>query len=153
MAARRSKSRKQSAGNEPFQSPHDEFALYLDENLCNSKAILGVLSRLNVHFEQHLTHFSRGTLDEDWLPTVGSHGWALLTTDKRIRYNLLEKRALEQHAVREFVFASGNLSGEDMAVALVLALPKMRRLCAKIKPPFVAGITRTGEVHLRWPKP
>jgi len=91
-------------------------------------------------------------LDETWLPIVGSNGWVLLTTDKRIRYNLLEKRALEQHAVREFVFASGNLSGEDMAAALALALPKMRRLSARTKPPFVAGISRTGEVHLRWPK-
>jgi hypothetical protein len=39
-----------------------------------------------------------------------------------------------------------------MAAALELALPKMRRLCRKQKPPFVASITRTGEVHIRWPK-
>lgn len=83
---------------------------------------------------------------------MGSKGWVLLTTDKRIRYNFLEKRALEEHAVREFVFASGNLSGQDMAAALELVLPKMHRLSRKIKPPFVAAITRTGEVHLRWPK-
>lgn len=83
---------------------------------------------------------------------VGSKGWALLTADKRIRYNFLEKRALEQHAVREFVFASGNMSGEDMGTALELALPKMRRLTRKLEPPFVAAITRNGEVHLRWPK-
>lgn len=76
----------------------------------------------------------------------------MLTTDKRIRYNLLEKRALEQHAVREFVFASGNMSGEDMGSALELAIPKMRRLARKLKPPFVVAVTRTGEVHLRWPK-
>jgi hypothetical protein len=83
---------------------------------------------------------------------VGSEGWVLLTTDKRIRYNFLEKRALAEHAVREFVFASGNMSGEDMAGALELALPKMRRLSRKLDPPFVAAITRIGEVHLRWPK-
>jgi len=84
---------------------------------------------------------------------VGSNGWALLTADKRIRYNLLEKRALQQHAVREFVFASGNMSGQDMATALELALPKMRRLCRTLDPPFVASITRQGQVHLRWPRP
>jgi hypothetical protein len=39
-----------------------------------------------------------------------------------------------------------------MAAALELAIPKMRRLCQKLKPPFVASITRLGEVHLRWPK-
>lgn len=83
---------------------------------------------------------------------VGSKGWVLLTADKRIRYNFLEKRALQQHAVREFVFASGNMSGEDMGAALELALPKMRRLARRLEPPFVAGITRSGGVHLRWPK-
>ena len=83
---------------------------------------------------------------------MGSKGWVLLTADKRIRYNMLEKRALKEHAVREFVFASGNMSGLDMAAALELALPKMRRFSGRLKPPFVAAITRIGEVHLRWPK-
>ncbi len=105
-----------------------------------------------VRFERHLAHFPRGTADETWLPLVGSNGWILLTTDKRIRYNFLEKHALAVHAVREFVFASGNMSGQDMAGALELALPKMRRLFRKVDPPFVAAITRIGEVHLRWQK-
>jgi len=111
------------------------------------------LTKLGVRFERHLAHFSPGALDEVWLPLVGSNGWILLTSDKRIRYNLLEKRALKVHAVREFVFTSGNMSGQDMAAALELALNKMRNFCHRTKPPFVASITRTGEVHLRWPKP
>ncbi|MGB2623219.1 MAG: hypothetical protein WA857_11910 [Candidatus Acidiferrum sp.] len=154
MAARRSKSKKPSAGSVPSPSPSrpDDFVLYLDENLCNSRAIQDMLSKLGVHFERHLAHFIRGTLDETWLPKVGLEGWMLLTADKRIRYNFLEKHALEEHAVREFVFTSGNMSGQDMAAALELAIPKMRRLCRKLKPPFVASITRLGEVHLRWPK-
>jgi PIN like domain len=154
MAARRSKSKKPSAGSAPSPSPSppDDFVLYLDENLCNSRAIQNALTKLGIHFERHLAHFDRGILDETWLPLVGSKGWVLLTADKRIRYNSLEKHALEEHAVREFVFTSGNMSGQDMATALELAIPKMLRLCHKLKPPFVASITRLGEVHLRWPK-
>jgi hypothetical protein len=105
-----------------------------------------------VRCEQHLAHFSRGVPDETWLPLVGKNGWILLTTDKQLRYNFLEKRALQRNAVREFVFASGNMSGQEMAAALALALPRMWKLCRKIDPPFVAAITRKGEVHLRWPK-
>lgn len=107
---------------------------------------------MSVRFERHLGHFQSGTPDDVWLPKVGANGWVLLTADKRIRYNLLEKQALKQHGVCEFVFASGNLSGQDMAAALELALPKMNRLARRLKPPFVAAITRNGEVHLRWPK-
>lgn len=105
-----------------------------------------------MRFERHLSHFPRGTLDERWLPLVGEKGWVLLTADKRIRYNLLEKRALEKNRVREFVFASGNMSGKEMAEALERAIKKILSVCSRIDPPFVAAITRHGEVHLRWPK-
>jgi hypothetical protein len=152
MSARRSRSKKQSAGNERSQSPPEDFVLYLDENLCNSKAILETLTKLGVRFEQHLSHFSRGTPDEDWLPLVGKNQWVLLTADKRMRYNLLEKRALEKNNVREFVFASGNMSGQEMAAALELGIRKMVKIYLRIDPPFVAAIMRNGEVHLRWPK-
>lgn len=152
MAARRSRSKKPFDGNEHSPSQPEEFVLYLDENLCNSQAILETLQKLRVRFERHLAHFRRGILDEEWLPLVGSKGWILLTTDKRIRYNFLERRALQLHGIREFVFTSGNMSGQEMSVALEAALPKMRRLCRKFKPPFVAAITRAGEVHMRWPK-
>ena len=83
---------------------------------------------------------------------VGTNGWVLLTADKRIRYNFLERRALEENSVREFVFASGNLSGNDMAAALETAMDRMVKLYLKTKSPFVAAITKKGEVHLRWPK-
>jgi hypothetical protein len=69
-----------------------------------------------------------------------------------MRYNFLEKRALEKNGVREFVFASGNMSGQEMAAALEVALRKIQKICRRFAPPFVAAITRTGEVHLRWPQ-
>jgi PIN like domain len=118
MIARRRKLKKRSDGSEHSQPPPEEFVLYLDENLCNSTAIQEALTRSRIRFERHLTHFSRGTLDEVWLPFVGKNGWVLLTTDKRMRYNLLEKRALEESNVREFVFASGNLSGNEIGRSL-----------------------------------
>lgn len=152
MAARRSKSKKQSAGSDQSPSPPEDFTLFLDENLCNSAAICEALKKSGVPFERHLNHFPRGAPDESWLPTLGKKNWILLTADKRIRYNLLEKQALEENAVREFVFSSGNMSGQDMAQALETALPSMQRLCRKTSAPFVAAITKAGEVHLRWPK-
>jgi PIN like domain len=152
MNARSGKSKKLSGGSEHSPPQPEEFVFYLDENLCNSGAILEALRKLEIRFERHLSHFQRGTPDETWLPLVGKNGWILITADKRMRYNLLERRALEHNAVREFVFASGNLSGNEMAVALEMAFGKMRKMCRKLSPPFVATITRKGDVYLRWPK-
>jgi hypothetical protein len=152
MSARPSKSKRPSDGSGHSLPQPEDFTIYLDENLCNAKTILEALMKLGIPFERHVVHFPRGTPDETWLPLVGKNGWVLLTTDKRIRYNSLEKRALEKNAVREFVFASGNMSAQEMAAAVEIALRKMQTICRRFQPPFVAAITRTGEVHMRWPK-
>jgi hypothetical protein len=65
-------------------------------------------------------------------------------------YGVVE--VLEQYAVREFVFTSGNMSGQEMAQAMELAIPKMIRLAQRYRAALVASITRIGDVHLRWPR-
>jgi hypothetical protein len=85
------------------------------------------------------------------LPTVGKHGWLLLTKDKRIRFNELEKSAIHRYRVREFYFASGNYSGAEMAAMLVTALRDMARFCRRYDPPFIASISKSGKVSLRFP--
>ena len=82
-------------------------------------------------------------------PLVGEKGWLLLTKDKKIRYNELEKAAVVQYRVREFYFSSGNYSGAEMAEMLIAALPEMAKICRKHAPPFIASITKSGKVNLR----
>lgn len=86
-----------------------------------------------------------------WLPTVGKQGWVLLTKDKRIRFNELEKSAIQRYRVREFYFASGNYSGAEMAVMLAAALREMARFCRRYDPRFIASISKSGKVSLRFP--
>jgi PIN like domain len=125
--------------------------LYLDENLHNCKPILDALAQHGVKYERHGQHFSPGTEDTAWLPLVGQKGWLLVTKDKRIRYNELEKTAVLRHRVREFYFSSGNYSGADMAEVLIAALPGMAKICRKHDAPFIASIARSGNVNLRFP--
>lgn len=145
------RSRKQFDGN-PEQSPHDDFVLFLDENLHNCAPLLAVLDKAGVRYERHGIHFRIGELDRIWLPTVSREGWIILTKDKGIRYNELEIAAVIANKGREFFFRSGNWSGEQMAEILSKALPKMKRLAAKVEAPFIASLTQTGEVYLRYDK-
>jgi len=110
---------------------------------------LQALVHNRIHHERHRQHFPPGTEDSVWLPFVGQKGWILLTKDKRIRFNDLEKQAVIANRVREFYFTSGNVSGEEMAALLVVALPEMIRLCLKHRPPFIASLTKAGNVHIR----
>jgi hypothetical protein len=116
---------KQSAGSrERPPPPPEDFVLYLDENLHNCKPILEALVQRGVRHERHGQHFAPGAEDSVWLPFVGQRGWIVLTKDKRIRFNQLEKTAMRRYRVREFYFSSGNYSGAEMAEILVAALPK-----------------------------
>ena len=122
----------------------DDFILYLDENLDNCKPIIDALTASNVKFERHRDHFKRGELDEVWLPFVAERSWITLTKDKQNRYNDLERDALRLSKAREFYFGRGDFSGIEMAQALNLAIPEMRRVCRVYNPPLVASISRSG---------
>lgn len=124
----------------------DDFVLYLDENLHNCKPILNALEEKNIRFERHGTYFEPGTADEVWLRYVGERAWAVLTKDKRNRFNQWERTAVLTMRIREFYFGSGNFSGAEMAETLKKALPKMQQICSEQKPPFVANISRGGHV-------
>jgi hypothetical protein len=150
MASSHERSKKQSAGSRrrPLALPED-FVLYLDENLHNCKPILAALVQQGVKHERHGQHFAPGTEDTQWLPFVGEKGWVLLTKDKRIRYNELEKAAVRHHKIREFYFSSGNYSGAEMAEMLTDALRDMARIFRMQKPPFIASITKSGKAEIR----
>jgi len=110
---------------------------------------LDVLLRHSIKHERHGEHFPPGTEDSVWLPFVGQRGWILLTKDKRIRFNQLEKTAVRRHRVREFYFSSGNFTGAEMSEILIAALPAMIRTVRNQEPPFIASIGESGQVSLR----
>jgi PIN like domain len=124
--------------------------LYLDENLHNCTPILDVLRQHLIPHQRHGAYFAAGTEDAVWLPFVGQKGWILLTKDKRIRFNQLEKAAVRRHRVREFYFSSGNYTGAEMAAILVSALSKMIKACKKYNPPFIASISKSGDIAVRF---
>jgi PIN like domain len=137
--------KRRSAGKQE-QLQLEDFILFLDENLDNCQPILDALVANKVQYRRHRDHFERGVLDEVWLSFVAERAWVVLTKDKRNRYNDLERDALRRNLVREFYFGSGNFNGEEMAQALVQALPDLRNICRTFDPPVVGSIARSGVV-------
>jgi len=124
--------------------------LFLDETIHNCRPIHESLGNMSVRYVRHSEHFKSGALDTEWLPYVGTRGWAVLTCDKRIRYNQLERDKVMQYGVREFVFTSGNLSGAMMGQVIRTAIPRMQKLFVHHPAPFVACISQTGQVEVRY---
>ena len=53
--------------------------------------------------EVHLDHFKGDAPDLEWIPEVGRRDWVLITKDKNIRRNPLERAAYAAAKLRGFV--------------------------------------------------
>lgn len=146
MAARQQKSKKRSAASTTETRPEGP-TFFLDQSL-GDKVIAQALRQQGCRAELLKKHFEINVPDEEWLPEVGRRGWLILTKDDRIRKRPAEREALIQSGARAFILPSGNMSGEDMASAIANALPKIQRFVAKNSPPFIARISKAGEVWL-----
>src|SRR5262249_35734599 len=100
------KLKRQSDGS-PEQSQPDPFVLSLDETFHNCQPIHAALESLSISYVRHGSKFRSGVLDTEWLPVVGQQKWVVLTQDKRIRFNELERAKIIEHGIRQFVFTSG----------------------------------------------
>ncbi len=136
-------------GDEQGQSSLRRLVIFLDENHCRNPHVIRALEERGIVCEKHRDHFAPGTEDTIWIPIIGARSWCLLTSDARIRWNLIEKEAIRVNKVRMFYFSRNDLAGIEMGVALRRALPEIERLALAQSPPFTASINKAGDVSLR----
>jgi PIN like domain len=86
------------------------------------------------------THFAPNAPDTEWLPIVGQRGWVLLTKDKAIRTNALERKALISHQAAAFMLGGGNQPGAEMARIFVESRRRMERALRRFDVPLIASI-------------
>ena len=120
-----------------------EIVLFLDYNF-GGKIVSRALSEANIAHEIHITHFEMDAPDVEWLPEVGRRGWIVITKDKRISRNTLEVEALRNTRVGAFILSSDNLTGAEIAEALVAAFPKIEAFVRVNEKPFIGKFYKDG---------
>jgi hypothetical protein len=150
MAGQEQRSKRQSDGS-PSDKPPEPTVYFLDENFGN-KIAPPILQRAGMRVETFSAHFASGTHDDAWIPQVVSRGWVILTTDKNFRYKPNEREELERSGARVFVFTGAQMRGAEAAAVIAGSIGGMKKVLDATDPPFVATITRGGEVTVRWPK-
>jgi hypothetical protein len=93
-------------------------------------------------------HFPPNAPDAEWLPTVGQRGWVILTKERQIRNNQVEIVKLFESGAPCFSLTSADMTGAEMALAFIAAVPDVCRFLRKFTPPFVATITPVGKVSM-----
>ena len=134
----------------PSEKSPDEPVFCIDEALGGT-VVASALRAAGHRVERLIDHHPPGTRDAVWLPDIGQRGWVLLTKDKRMRYRPAEILAIVKHGVRAFALTGGNMKASEMADSFLTAVPKMKRILAKTPTPFVASVTKGGDVAIVYP--
>lgn len=124
-----------------------DLVFFIDYSL-GGVAVPQALTAAGARVEVHLDSFAPDLPDTELLADIGRRGWIFLSKDSNIRRRPLETNALLAAGVRAFILSSGNLRGEEQAAAFVRALPAMIKLCAETERPFIARVTRSGDVAI-----
>lgn len=108
------------------------------------RAVRGRLAAERIRLELHNDHFAQRTPGRG--VAAGGAAW-LGRPDQRRAHPLPAKRKTGVTG-GAFVFASGNLSGQQMGDAIARALPQMLKLLATHRGGFVARITAASDVAI-----
>lgn len=128
----------------------DRPTFYVDR--CLGKALPAALRNAGACVEIHDDHFSQNALDVNWIPEVTRRGWVILTKDKNIRRNTVEREVVLTASARIFTLSSGNMRGAEMADRFVRYLADMEQFAVNEPAPFVAVLEVGGiRVVLRRP--
>ncbi len=128
-----------------------DIIFFVDRSL-GRKHVGPALRNIGEIVELHDDHFKQDTVDEEWLAEVGRRGWVVLSNDDRIRFRDIERQALIDNHVAAFILTSMNIKGSEMANAFVLALPKIKKILKKIEKPFIATVSRSGLITIKYPE-
>lgn len=127
--------------------PPDGTVFFIDRSL-GVERIRTELINAGFVVEIHDDHFARDEDDRVWLRMVGERGWVVLTKDQRLRYRPLEVAALRASNARVFVLTAGNLRGIEIAAVFITALPRICRILDLRPGPFLARISKSGQVTI-----
>lgn len=137
--------KKRSAAKTP-KSPLESFTFLVEESL--GKKLAGALTDQGLKAVTHVDNpdLPRGVDDEQWAKEAGEAGWVTLTKDIETRYKPNEREAIVRHKAWVFQFGRGNWTGAQMIEAFTLAKRAIERLLNKQPGPFIARISKKGEI-------
>jgi hypothetical protein len=116
---------------------------FLDRQI-GTRTVATALRAAGAEVELHDDHFPQATPDTVWIPEVAAKDWVLITLDKNIRRNPLERRAYQQVGLRGFVITGHGLKGDEIAALVTRALPGMARRAAGRPGPLLFAISAAG---------
>ena len=106
---------------------------------------------LGVQVEVHRKHFSPETPDHEWIPICAAQNWAILTGDKGIEADGLNRATVIKSAAKIFLIHDHRTKGLDQTAAIIAARRKIARTATNNVGPFYCPIEMVGDSHVGKP--
>jgi hypothetical protein len=120
---------------------------FVDENdLALGKALAALHEGVMYPGHPDLPEVPRQTLDDVWLPVIGTERLVVITRDNRIRYRPAEKLAWVEHRVRGFVLTGSKSQRTSDSLAILERHWKQLDMLAHTRPdgPWMYAVTTSG---------
>jgi hypothetical protein len=92
------------------------------------------------------------TPDDEWIPICAAKGWIILTGDKGIENDGINREAVIQCAAKVFMMYDHKSRGLEQTAALIAARKKIAQTALNNVGPFYCPIEMLGDAHVGEPK-
>jgi PIN like domain len=124
----------------------ENITFFVDRSL--GKQFAEGLVELGLNVEKHDDYFSQTTIDVDWLAKCGENDWVVISGDKNIKRNSIEKTALLNSGVAAFFFTSGGITKEKQLEIIQKGLRRIFNILDSQRKPFIARLDKEGNVEI-----
>jgi len=125
--------------------------LFLDAT-HQSKVTAKLLRDLDVNVEVHRRHYLPAVPDPEWIADSTSRGWVIISGDKGIREDGINRHAVIKARAKVFLLADTNSRGTEWAASLVMARKKILRIAEQNNGPFYCVVERGNDSHVHKPE-
>ena len=144
---KKGKSGKRSTTRESYAEQLKDCVFFVDRSSGKFGLVSG-LHRLGLRVERHDDHFDETTQDPEWISFCGEKNWIIVSSDKAIKKNMLERMAIMSAGVAAFFFTSAQITSAEQIEAFSKALSRIAKLVLNQQRPFIARISKDGTVEL-----
>jgi hypothetical protein len=110
-----------------------------------------LLRDLDVNVEVLRRHYLPNAPDPEWIADATSRGWVIISGDKGIREDGINRHAVIKARAKVFLLADTNCRGAEWAASLVMARKKILRIADQNNGPFYCVIEKGTEHHVGKP--
>lgn len=121
--------------------------LFLDRT-HQSGLMIKMLRGISASFHRHSTHFKPDEDDHVWIPKVASQGWVIISGDKGIESDGLNRQSVIDSKAKVFVLSDTHSKGAEWAASLVLAYKRILRVAEENNGPFYCTVDKGSDSHV-----